>query len=385
MRAREFLKEAEDAAATSKKLGRAFNHLEDLVFFHGSAGTMEALEHVREIASEAGSKTVRMKWDGNPQIYWGRAEKNGPLVLAGHNGWSRGALTDSPEAVKDFITNKSGSPKTPDEKKAREQFAQQFANLYPLFDRATPKDFVGYVYADGLFLSRPQLDQQGVYTFCPNPKSQTCYHVRGDSPLGQRISQSQVMVVGHAFYPEFGMDDSQQKPIDDFSNFNSTRELIVQGPVYNSTTVSVDDSKINEIESYLQKHADEIDTFLQGATGLGDLKNILYMFVNQTAKAKQLDNLGVPQFFNWLKTSKVSVNKQSKIQELAQRSQHALSAIFGLVKQIMDLKDEMINQIESGAQGEIWDTQGEGRVRYAPPGKQFGNVKLVPRKRWTPQ
>lgn len=385
MRAREFLREAEDAAATSKKLGRAFNHLEDLVFFHGSAGTMEALEHVREIASEAGSKTVRMKWDGNPQIYWGRAEKNGPLVLAGHNGWSRGALTDSPEAVKDFIANKSGSPKTPEEKKTRDDFAQQFANLYPLFDRATPKDFVGYVYADGLFLSRPQLDQQGVYTFCPNPKSQTCYHVRGDSPLGQRISQSQVMVVGHAFYPEFGMDDSEQKPIDDFSNFNSTRELVVQGPVYNSAAVSVDDSKINEIESYLQKHAGEIDTFLQGATGLGDLKNILYMFVNQTARAKQLDNLGVPQFFNWLKNSKVSVNKQSKIEELAQRSQHALSAIFGLVKQIMDLKDEMISQIESGAQGEIWDTQGEGRVRYAPPGKQFGNVKLVPRKRWTPQ
>ncbi len=382
MRAHEFLKEAEEAA--TKKLGRAFNHLEDLVFFHGSKGTMEALDHLREITSKEGSASIRMKWDGNPQIYWGRAVKGGPLILSGHNGWSRGAATDNPKDLYDFILNKSGNPKTPEEQQARKQFAQQFANLYPLFDRATPRDFVGFVYADGLFLQRPELDQEGVYNFCPNPKSKTCYHVRASGELGQRISQAQVMVVGHAFFPEFGMDDSAQKPMDDFSMFNSTKELIVQGPVYNSQSVNVADQSIAEVEAYLQKHAKEIDTFLQGTTGLGDLKNILYTYVNQTAKAKQLDSIGVPQFFSWLKTSKVSVNKQSKIQDLASRSQNALTAIFGLVRMIMDLKDDVINQIEGGAQGEIWDTNGEGRVRYAPPGKQFGNIKLVPRKRWTP-
>ena len=383
MRANEFLKEAE--AAATKKLGRAFNHLEDLVFFHGSAGTLEALDHIREIASEAGSKTVRMKWDGNPQIYWGRETKGGPLVLAGHNGWSKGYKTDNPADLIDFISNKSGNPKTPEEKAARDQFAKQFASLYPLFDAGTPKDFQGYVYADGLFLAKPNIDAEGVYTFCPNPKSQTCYHVTADSPLGKRIAQAQVMVVGHAFFPKFGMDDSDQEPMDDFSMFNKNPALIVQGPVYNSTPVKVGNESIVAIETYLQKHAAEIDSFLQGAPGLGDLKNILYTYVNQTAKSKQLDQLGVPQFFSWLKTSKVSTNKQTKIEELAQRSQHALAAIFGLVKQIMDVKDNIIDQIEQGEKGEIWDTQGEGRVRYAPAGKQYGNVKLVPRKRWTPQ
>jgi len=204
------------------------------------------------------------------------------------------------------------------------------------------------------------------------------------SELGKRISQAQVMVVGHAFFPQFGMDDSDQKPINDFSMFNRTAELVVQGPVYNSTAVKIGDAEITAVETYLQKHATEIDSFLQGTQGLGDLKNILYTYVNQTAKAKQLDNLGVPQFFSWLKTSKVSVNKQTKIQELANKSQHALAAIFGLVKQIMDLKDQVLGQIEQGAQGEIWDSQGEGRVRYADKSKQFGHVKLVPRKRWTP-
>jgi hypothetical protein len=381
MRAREFLQEAE---AATKKLGRAFNHLEDLVFFHGSKGTMEALEHLKEIATAEGSKSVRMKWDGNPQIYWGRERKGGPLILAGHNGWARGAASDNPKDVYDFIVNKSGSPKTPEQAKERRAFGKQFASLYPLFDAATPKNFAGFVYADGLFLQQPQIDEQGVYTFCPNPNSQTCYHVKADSPLGQQISNAQVMVVGHAYFPEFGMDDSAQKPMDDFSMFNTNPALIVQGPVYNSNPVSLDTSAIDSVEQYLSQHSAAIDGFLQGTTGLGDLKNILYTYVNQTAKAKQLDNLGAQNFLAWLKSSKVSEPKQTKIEQLAQQYARALEAIFGLVGRIMDLKDTVIAQVEQG-QGEIWDTHGEGRVRYAGPEKQFGNVKLVPRKRWTPK
>jgi hypothetical protein len=382
MRAKEFLREAEEAA--TKKLGRAFNHLEDLVFFHGSAGTMEALEHLKDVASESGSKSLRMKWDGNPQIYWGREKTNGPLILTGHNGWLRGAKTNNPKDIIDFIANKSGNPKTPEEQKQRQNFAQQFAALYPLFDQATPKDFVGFVYADGLFLSRPQVDQDGNYTFCPNPKSQTCYHVRPDSPLGQRISQAQVMVVGHAFFPEFGMDDTDQQPIDDFEQFNSNPALIVQGPVYNSNPVSLDTTEIDRVEAYLKQNSATIDRFLQSTAGLGDLKNILYTYVNQSAKAKNLDQLGTQDFFAWLKSSKVSLPKQSKIETLAAQNAGALDAIFGLVGRIMTLKDKVIAQAEQG-QGEIWDTQGEGRVRYADTGKQFGNVKFVPRKRWTPK
>lgn len=381
MRAREFLKEAQEVA--QKKLGRAFNHLEDLVFFHGSAGTMEALQHLRDVITSEGSQSIRMKWDGNPQIYWGRETKGGPLILSGHNGWSRGAKTDNPKDLAQFIAHGSGNPKTPEEKKQRIAFAKQFANLYPLFDKATPKDFVGFVYADGLFLQQPPVDQNGVYTFCPNPKSKTCYHVMANSPLGQQISQAQVMVVGHAFFPEFGMPDEAQKPMDDFSMFNGNPALIVQGPVYNSNPISLDDTAIVEVEQYLQQRAAAIDGFLQDTPGLGDLKNILYTYVNQTVKGHQLDNLGTDHFFNWLKTSKVSVPKQTKIQEKATANKQALDGIFGLVTRIMNLKDKVIDQAEQ-SRGEIWDTHGEGRVRYADPGKKFGNVKFVPRRRWHP-
>lgn len=379
MRAKEFLTE------DTKKLGRAFNHLEDLVFFHGSKGTIEALEHLRDMLTQEGSGSLRMKWDGNPQIYWGREVAGGPLILAGHNGWARGAKTDNANDLAKFIAYGSGKPKTPEEQQQRVNFAKEFAGLYPLFDRATPKDFEGFVYADALFLNRPSLDGEGNYSFCPNPKTQTCYHVRPDSELGQRISVARVMVVGHAYFPEFGMPDEAQEPIDDFSMFNSNPALIVQGPVYNTNPVQLDTSEIDNVEAYLNQHARSIDGFLQETPGLGDLKNILYTYVNQTAKAGQLDSLDPQHFFSWLKSSKVSGPKQSKIEEKAATSGVALQAIFGLVSRIMNLKDRVIDQVEAGAKPEIWDTHGEGRVRYPDANKQFGKVKFVPRRRWTPK
>ena len=366
----------------AKKLGRAFNHLEDLVFFHGTKGVLEALQHLRELASESGSKSIRMKWDGNPQIYWGREQAGGPLVLAGHNAWARGVAATSPEEVADFIANKSGKPADEEQRAARQKFAKQFADLYPLFDRATPKDFEGFVYADGLFLSQPEL-KDGVYTFCPNPKSQTCYHVKADSDLGKRIKQAKVMVVGHAFFPEFGMDDSSQQPKNEFSEFDNNPDLIVLGPVYNTKPVEVDTTKLDSLERFAKANSSLVDEFLREVKGLSDLKNIIYTYVNQTAKAKQLDNLSEKHFFQWLKTSKVSQNKQNKIYELNQSAKGAIDKIFTLVKEIQTVKDSIIDQVE-GEQGDIWDTNGEGRVRYADQNKQFGNVKLVPRKRWTP-
>lgn len=368
----------------AKQLGRAFNHLEDLVFFHGISGTIEALEHLRDVADGEGHKSIRMKWDGSPQVYWGRETAGGPLILAGHNGWGKGMKTSNPEELEDFIANGSGNPKTPEEKQARDAFAKEFASLYPLFDAATPKDFEGFVYADSLFLERPQVTD-GVYTFCPNPKSQTCYHVRQDSDLGKRIAQANVMVVGHAYFPEFGMPDHEQQPISDFSQFDNTSALIVQGPVYNSKPVEVDTSAIDEIEKYAKQNESKIEKFLEPVKGLSDLKNIMYMYVNQTSKAEQLDQLSQKHFFNWLQTSKVSANKQQKIADLNDLYGNSIDAIITLVKGIQDVKDHVIDQVEGENPGvDIWDTNGEGRVRYASGNKQHGNVKFVPRKRWHP-
>jgi hypothetical protein len=141
---------------------------------------------------------------------------------------------------------------------------------------------------------------------------------------------------------------------------------------------------IQQVENHIKQHSRQVDTFLAGTAGLSDLKQIIYTYVNQSAKAKQLDNVSTPHFLQWM-TTKVSAPKQARIKDLDQAHGNVLDEMFKIVRAIQILKDNVIDQIESGPRADIWDTNGEGRVRYADQNKQFGNVKFVPRKRWTPQ
>lgn len=374
---------AHSLESKQRRFGRAFNHLEDLSFFYGSNGVTEALSHLQDFNTPGGYQSIRMKWDGGAQVYWGRETENSPLIFASHNAWSQGVRSTSANEIKDFILNKSGNPQTQLEKDAREQFANSFANLYDLFESATPDDFTGFVYADILFTERPEITDDKL-SFSPNPKSKTCYHVNKNSELGYSISKANVLVAGHAFFSDFGMKDAEQIPIADFEKFNQTNELFVLGPVYNTVPIRVEESELDHIQTYTAQYANSIDLFLERQQGLADLKNIIYTYINQTAKARQLDDLCSEHFFTWITKSRVSENKQSRIYQLNQTHSSALEKILTIVKQIQEIKDSVIDQLEN-AESEIWDTDGEGRVRYADSTKQFGNIKLVPRKRWVPK
>ena len=141
---------------------------------------------------------------------------------------------------------------------------------------------------------------------------------------------------------------------------------------------------IHNFENYLKQQANHIDTFLAGGAGMADLKNVIYTYVNQSSKADQLDNVSTQHFVNWMASGKVSKGKMERILELDKQQNNALDAIFKLVRGIQILKDTVIDQLESGPKADIWATNGEGYVIYAGPNKRFGNVKLVPRKRWKP-
>jgi hypothetical protein len=357
-----------------KKLGRAFNHLEDLTFFYGSAGATEALRHINEINEDASS--VRMKWDGGLQIYWGREYVNGPLILSGHNSWARGIKTCSGAELFDFIVNQSGDPKTDLEKIERIKFAAEFANLYQAFDVATPLDFVGFVYGDALFTSHPSVENNR-YNLYPNKK--TGYHIDQYSILGSVIEKAAVMVVGHAYFPEFGMMDDAQIPKDDFSEFVSN-ELIILGPHYATSQPVLNHKKINEVEQYIIDNADLLDSFLEPIQGVAAFKDYLYRYMNYKAKQHQLDTVG-DDFVSWLESSKISPTQQIKIKNRVNQYQGSVTIMFNLVKYIIELKNAIIDQLGDTA-GDITTSNSEGWVRYS--NTPFGNIKLVPRHRWLP-
>ena len=363
------------------KVGRAFQHVEDLVLIEGSSGANSAIGRLFDLARNP--QTIRWKWDGKPQVYWGR-EPNGKFIMVGHNGWLKpgdSGKSQSPAELVKFIMSTGNV--APDKQDERMRFANEYASLWALFEAATPKDFRGYVYGDLLFMRRPEL-QDGAYTFTPNNVQ---YSVPQSTELGQRISKAIAAVVGHAYFPQFGMGDDQQQPIDDFSSFNTTQGLIVLGPRYAQQPIKIDTKKLQDLQKYVAVNKTTIDNFLNderlAAMKMAGFKGVLYNFNNQMARVGRTTDLA-SEFMTWLSSgSKQSAPMQQKIKDWIAQNQKGFVATFAVLENLRAVKNQIIDQLDAEG-GDIQQTTkgqrgGEGYVNYGEP-----NIKLVPRHRWTP-
>lgn len=352
-----------------KKVGREFNHLEDLVFTEPN-GAKRAVEVLKSLSQDA--KDVSIKWDGNPTVYWGRDE-DGTFRMVGKNNWGREeGKSSNPEELKQFILSRGKGEDW------REKFAADMASLWPIFEKATPADFRGYIYGDILFHpGKPFKAAAGKIHFTPN---QTTYSVKVKSGVGQQLGKSKIAVAAHKKFDYFG--DKAGEDLKDVSSLNSNPELVVFGQTYVTHQPAVNTDNIKVIEKYTNQYSDKINKLLTPVPGLGDLQTIIYTFVNAQAKAKALDGLDHDVFFTWLKSSKVSAPKQQKIIDLSKANPGALDGMFFLVREIMKAKNEIIAELDQ-AEGDITARTGE-----ASGGEGYMStkdaVKLVPRDRWTP-
>ena len=351
---------------TEAAVGREYNHLEDLVFVDGSAGALKAADILDGMGTDSGD--VAIKWDGNPTMYWGR-EPDGEFVLVGKNGWGRQKSTTSDDISKFILSTGKGED-------WRKDFAADMASVFELMKKATPPDFRGYAYGDLLYTPRKMYTKtDGAVEFTPNKVK---YTVTTDSELGQRIAASQVGVVAHTTLDSFGSKDST--PIKDVNMFSDS-DVVVLGQTYVTHQPTVDTKQVDAIRQKANAGAQVIDQFLAPVKGLSDMKNIIYTYVNHMTRTQQLKNIE-NGFFDWLGASKVSTNKQAKIADMNTASPKALPALFGLVKQIMTVKDHIIDQLDNADADVTATTKGEkGGEGYVALGSK---TKLVPRTRWQP-
>ena len=356
-------------APAPKKVGREFNHLEDLVFTEPK-GALRAVQVLKDLSTP--EKKISIKWDGNPTVYWGRDE-DGTFRMVGKNNWGREeGKSSSPEELKQFILSRGKGEDW------RDKFASDMASLWPVFERSTPKDFRGYVYGDILFHpGKPYEGADGRIAFTPN---QTTYAVKGTSDVGRRLAKAKIAVAAHQQYGYFG--DKNGEPFENPENFSTNPDLVVFGQTYVSTRPAVNADNIDVITKYANQYSAKIDKLLSPMPGLSDLQTIIYTFVNNQAKAKALDAVDHDTFFTWLKSSKVSAPKQQKIADLSNANPGAMDGMFFLVREIMKAKNEVISELDA-AEGDITATTG-GK----PGGEGYvsgdDSVKLVPRDRWTP-
>ncbi len=351
---------------TEAKVGREYQHLEDLVFVDGSEGANKAADILEKLGKD--SSNVAIKWDGNPTLYWGR-EPNGQFVLVGKNGWGRNKSTSSQNLSKFILSTGKGED-------WRKDFAVDMSNIFKIMEQATPPSFKGYVYGDLLWTPRKTpTETDTTYQFTPNLVT---YDVDKTSNLGQRIDSSKVGIAVHGKYEFFG--DKQGQPISDVQELNSA-DAVVLGQTYTTHQPKVDTSEVKQIRALAAKTGPVIDKFLAPVKGLSDMKNIIYTYVNHMTRTQQLKNIE-NGFFDWLATSKVSSNKQAKIKAMSDEMPKALPSIFGLVRKIMVVKDHLIDQFDSADADVKATTKGEkGGEGYVALDTK---TKLVPRGRWQP-
>jgi len=354
----------QEIATQSNRVGREYQHLEDLVFVYGSQGARAAVNILEQLAVD--STDVAVKWDGNPTVYWGR-DQSGTFVMTGKNGWGKNKSTSADQLAEFIMTSGRGED-------WRASFAESMASIFPILKDATPKDFRGYLYGDLLWHpAKPCVQNESKIQFTPN---KVTYIAESTSALGNRVKNNQVGIAAHQLYENFG--DVKGRPAYDveFANAGSVT-VFGQTPVLESLSVNSDNTA--RIVSLIEQHAESIDSFLEPRKGLSDIRNIVYTYVNQTVKANQLSQL-TTGFFDWLATSKVSENKRKRIADL--NEDNVVYHLLNIVSEVMQIKNTLIEQLDISRTDLVEQTGdapgGEGYVLLTD------KIKLVPRHRWTP-
>jgi hypothetical protein len=268
----------------------------------------------------------------------------------------------------------------PDPEKATnyKMFVGNMADIYDEYEKAVPKDFVGYFKGDLLYYNTPPVEDNK-FVFKPNIVT---YRVDTNSPIGQRISQSKTGVVIHRLVDEEGNESPLPNNVSDMFVGN---EVFVVPPVTVERAPQVEDENIKELRTLISKDATAIDKFLNTETLVGlklkGLPNIFYNYTNQKVDSG-LDNLG-KDFTSWLASSKVSKPMQQRIVDYIAQNKQGYDAMWEVINKIREVKNNIIDQLDShdaDVKANIGDIEGgEGYVLAHPE----GDMKLVNRAGFT--
>ena len=172
-------------------------HIEDMVFNEGVAGTRNAilfLRSIRDMLSGASSRSVNIttKWDGAPAIFAGVDPADGTFFVA-----KKGLFNADPQMYKTVEDVKS---------KLSGELQDKFLVALQEFSKLGIKS--GVYQGDLMFtksdLSKEKIDGQDYLTFQPNT---IVYAVPAASPLARKIRKAKIGVVWHTTYTGKTIED----------------------------------------------------------------------------------------------------------------------------------------------------------------------------------
>ena len=356
-----------------REMEARIQHAEDLIFFQGSAGASRAIEALRSMTGD-NHKAVTLKWDGSPAIVFGRDE-NGTFVFTDKGGFMKKGGVEratSPKEINSVLLGRSGGKHKDDPN--RIAFAKNMANIFSMYEKATPKNYRGFFKGDLLYYQTPQI-KENYYIFKPQLVE---YAVYKDSELGKRIGQSVTGIVIHREVDASG-NEGPFKNIDIFQN--QTTVLVVPS-ITTTQPVKINTGVLDQLQLMVKKNAARIDKLLDPNTltqkQMKGFPELLYAYMNSKVDSG-LTNLG-SDFIPWLENrEQVSAKMKTKVNEYIQENSSAFMSLWNVVSSIMKTKDDIINKFDSQEspikQSINGKPGGEGYVMAHPK----GDIKLVPR------
>ena len=322
------------------KVGREYQHLEDLLIIDGTRGGIEAIELLEQISAKP--QVADFKWDGGSSVFWGR-DANGTFIFAPKNQWSKNLVLDR-EGLASEIENTGRQRKgeSPESFKAgRKQLADKYKRLWDIFEAGTPRNFKGFLNGDIMFETKQTQNENGNYVFTPN---KVTYTVSPDGLFGKMPTAEAFVVVHGLLSTPFGSEvTGNLKPIKQTAvmAFNKTPGLIVL-PTQKPKIKPLDTSELNEVRNSISANSREIDLISNfKAPKFSNFKGILYTYAVNRAKTGD-------SFMDWLEGSKLSQNQKNTARSFVTENSDSFKTFWGVFSQVVAAKESVLNKIFSG-------------------------------------
>lgn len=331
MRADDFMQTA------NPKIGREYQHIENLLIINGSKGGVDIVNELIEAIQNP--QTLDLKCDGSASVYWGR-DNDGTFVFVPKNQWQKGLFLSKEGLIYEILNsgNKHLLQTIEEFTFSRQELANMYEKLWDMFEQATPPGFRGYLTGDLMFTQPQSINETGFYQFTPN---KVTYQVE-PSGLGGKMTTAEAFVIVHGKLDQFGIPASGNiKHESDLvvERFNKKPNLIVlntQTPKFKVTSL---ENRLLQIKESILQHAKDIDSLVNfTAPKFTTLRKVLYDY--SIAFGKSTNSLDFP---TWLESTKISNNQKLIIKELM--AQPKWTVFWNTFYELLEIKNNMLDEL----------------------------------------
>ena len=355
------------------------DHPENQVFIEGADGAMRVLNAMKHAAAQPAVNTV--KWDGTPAIIFGRDEEGFIMTdKAGFGAKKYDGMARSAKMFRDMIYNRKA------DEPGRLEYSTQLARLYPMLEKLVPVKFRGFIQADIMWMSKPEV-HDGKIEMKPNKVK---YTFDPTTELGKKIKASQAGIAVHSYFTDKAEEEPRAIDPAEIDKLKPSPGLVVLRPdmEVRSKPFEMAHNDIQTIEKEIEKSRASIDrlldTFSISSLKISNLPDIFNNYLNYKAGLGE-SNPNTKEFLDWLKDagrSKLTPNKIQNVLDHIGKNKSGFLAVFKIANMLTELKHRMKDQLDSHASqnasvlASIGEHPGhEGFVADTP----YGKIKFVNR------